>query len=87
MSIKHVRKIDSLRRITIPKIYCDALDIRAGEKLVISKSDNALILGKEKVACSLCENEEFVHKFRRGYICRKCLSELKHSPNETQKKP
>lgn len=88
MSVKNTRKIDSLRRITIPKIYCDSLDIRTGDSLIFTQSDNHLIVTKERISCSLCESEEFVRAYKKGFLCRRCQRELEKTTSaiDRQKK-
>lgn len=72
-------EIDGNGRLVIPKVYRSAIGVTnnsavevtlEGDKIVIRKSSDADL-------CAFCENANELTKFKKGYICKKCLEKLK----------
>lgn len=72
-------EIDGNGRLVIPKVYRSAIGVTnnsavevtlEGDKIVVRKSSDTDL-------CAFCESAKELNKFKKGYICKKCLEKLR----------
>ena len=71
------RRIDNLGRIVIPMEIRNDLDIKKGDSLEIFIDKQAIILQKDNVSCTFCNEKKDLIEYMEQKICRKCLEELR----------
>ena len=71
------RKIDELGRVVLPRSLRDALLMREGEVLAVSREDDRIILQKKSRSCWLCGSEDGVIELsNHSTVCAKCAKEI-----------
>lgn len=73
-----VRQVDHLGRIVIPKEIRESCRFKAGTPLEILVENNKIILKLDSHVCSICESSKNLESWKKGKICKECLSEIKN---------
>ena len=74
----HVRRIDSLGRIVIPKEIRTTLRIKTKNSLEIFVSNDARMLRKYAPSCVFCGENDGLIEYKGKKICRKCREEIRN---------
>lgn len=79
-----VRQVDMLGRIVIPKEIRETFEIKIKDPLEIFTDKECMILQKYEPGCTVCGDvsEEYL-VFRSKKVCKKCVSELTQSRDES----
>ena len=72
----HMRRIDQLGRISIPKNVREALDLRPDDAMRITLSGKSVVMEKAKNACVFCGAEKDLTAFEEKYVCACCKNKL-----------
>lgn len=75
-------KVDSLGRVTIPKVIRDAIGYSACDSFVVAIEGDQVILKKTTENCSFCDKSAAV-VFKEKQFCSTCFFELKQTENPT----
>lgn len=70
------RKMDGLGRVVIPAEMRRAMDIKAGDEVIIGFEDGAVILRAADAACVFCGGSRDVGDFRGRGVCADCRAQL-----------
>ena len=72
----HIRKIDDLGRVVIPKEIRNRLKITKNSPLEIFADDSSITITKLKTSCCICGSTKKLIKFKNKSICKKCVREV-----------
>ena len=73
------RKIDKLGRIVIPVDFRKTLGLNLESDVILSVSQNMIILRNECVSCSICGSQkDVVSNFK---VCSNCIRAIKNIPD------
>ncbi|OGO88488.1 MAG: hypothetical protein A2Y15_01625 [Clostridiales bacterium GWF2_36_10] len=73
-----VRRIDKMGRIVLPSEIRSAFNWTEKIEIVITQSEDRLVLKKFQESCYLCGNEEEIILVRERFICRACINEINY---------
>ena len=81
-----VRRLDSLRRIVIPKELRMTIGLAERDLVEIYVGDqNTIVLKKYETSCVICNSTDGLTSFKGKLLCARCLVELKELPdNKTE---
>ncbi len=72
----NVRAIDELGRIVVPIEFRVALDIKAGDLLVMDMEGGKIVIEKKVPTCVFCGREDSLVKFGEKSVCTDCIKKL-----------
>ena len=72
----HIRRIDQLGRISIPKNIREALSLRPDDELRITLSGKSVVMEKAKATCVFCGAEKELVAFEGKCLCSSCREKL-----------
>ncbi len=72
----HIRRIDQLGRVSVPKDIRDALDLRPEDALRITLSGKSVVMEKAQNACVFCGSLDDLTPFGDRFVCKECLNKL-----------
>ena len=72
----HVRRIDQLGRVSVPKDIREALDLHPDDALRITLSGRTVVMEKARDACVFCGSEENLIPFGDRFVCENCKNKL-----------
>lgn len=72
-----VRKIDKIGRIVIPIELYRRFDLKHKDSVEFSTTYDTIVIKKHKMKCGICGSKSDLSKFKKGFICKECLNELK----------
>lgn len=71
-----VRNLDNLGRLVIPKEMRKMLKVMEGDPVIITKSNNSVIIRKYVQGCMFCGSSECLVEHENVHICTKCLNDI-----------
>ena len=72
----HLRRIDQLGRISVPKDIRDFLDLKPDDALRITRSGHRILMEKNKDSCVFCSGDKDLLPFGDKFICTACRQKI-----------
>lgn len=70
------KKMDSLHRILIPKVFCEKLRWGSGTPLEITRVGNTVVVKDGSKRCCLCGRKTGLIAMEQTFICRTCAQHI-----------
>ena len=76
---KYKSMIDGNGRVVIPKIYRESIGVTNNSAVEVSLEEDCIVIKKSihTNVCVLCEASEDLVKIKKGYLCKKCITNIK----------
>ena len=76
---KYKSVIDGNGRLVMPKVYRDAIGVTNNSAVDVTLEDDKIVVTKSEHTdvCVFCQSVKELVKFKKGYLCKKCLQKLK----------
>lgn len=76
---KYKSVIDGNGRLVMPKVYRDAIGVTNNSAVDVMLEDDKIVVTKSEHTdvCAFCQGVTDLVKFKKGYLCKKCLQLLK----------
>ncbi len=71
--------IDGNGRVVIPKIYRESIGVTNNSAVEVTLEEDKIVITKSyhTNVCSLCESDKELVKIKKGYLCQKCINNIK----------
>ena len=78
---KYKSMIDGNGRLVIPKVYRESIGVTNNSAVEVTLEEDRIVIRKTQHTdvCAFCETDKDLVKFKKGYICTKCMKKIKES--------
>ncbi|RPF43375.1 transcriptional pleiotropic regulator of transition state genes [Hydrogenoanaerobacterium saccharovorans] len=76
------KPIDEVGRIHIPIMFYKRIGVQYSDKVMVTSTDDAVIITPKKHVCYLCGSQKDIQKCGEKYFCKSCIEEIAKQKDE-----